>query len=428
MQLPEMLYDLGMEAGRRVLPWAPFLPPKLQRGVEGRRELVARVEAWAWENRREGPLVWFHAPSVGEGLQTRPVIEALRDLRPDIQLFYTFFSPSAEKLAKGMPVDFADYMPFDVVDDLMKVMDAVKPDVIAFGKLDVWPNVTRVARWRDVKLALVSGTLAPDSTRLRFPARDFLAPAYARLDLAGAISVADSVRLAQLGVPAERIEVTGDARFDQVWARAQAIDPKQPPVSLLGGYEGVTLVAGSTWGEGERYLVPAVARLHRRHPELRLVLVPHEPTRNHLMRLEAHLAMHELGYVRLSQIEGAEPREVVVVDRVGVLGELYVLADIAYVGGGFGRRGLHSVLEPAALGAPVLFGPRHANAREAGELIERGGAMAVADEAALEAKLGVWLADPEVRRAAGTAALGYVQANLGAGRRNAELILKLLQE
>ncbi|UCC49112.1 MAG: hypothetical protein JSV41_02725 [Gemmatimonadota bacterium] len=430
MRLPEMLYDLGMEASRRVLPWAPLLPPKLQRGVEGRRELLARVEAWARENRRETPLVWFHAPSVGEGLQTRPVIEVLRDLRPDIQLFYTFFSPSAEKLAKGMPVDFADYMPFDVVDDLMKVMDAVKPDVIAFGKLDVWPNVTRVARWRDVKLALVSGTLAPDSTRLRFPARDFLAPAYARLDLAGAISVADSVRLAQLGVPAERIEVTGDARFDQVWARAQAVDPKQPPVSLLGGYEGVTLVAGSTWGEGERYLVPAVARLHGSYPELRLVLVPHEPTRNHLMRLEAHLAMHELGYVRLSQMEGegAEPREVVVVDRVGVLGELYVLADIAYVGGGFGGRGLHSVLEPAALGAPALFGPRHANAREAGELIERGGAMAVADEAALEAKLGAWLADPEARRAAGTAALGYVQANLGAGRRNAELILKLLQE
>lgn len=429
MRLPEVLYDLGMEAGRRVLPRVRFLPSKLQRGVEGRRELLARVESWARESRGEGPLVWFHAPSVGEGLQTRPVIEALRDLRADIQLFYTFFSPSAEKLAEAMPVDYADYMPFDVVDDLMKVMDAVKPDVIAFGKLDVWPNVTRVAHWRDVRLALVSGTLAPDSTRLRWPARDFLAAAYARLDAVGAISVADSVRLAQLGVPADRIEVTGDARFDQVWARAQAVDPKQPPVSLLSGYEGVTLVAGSTWGEGERYLVPALAHLRGRHPELRVVLVPHEPTRNHLMRLEAHLAMHELGHVRLSQIEGegTEPREVIVVDRVGVLGELYAAADVAYVGGGFGRRGLHSVLEPAALGAPVLFGPRHANAREAGELIERGGAMAVADEAALKAKLGDWLADPEARKAAGAAALGYVQASLGAGRRNAELILRLLR-
>ncbi len=114
------------------------------------------------------------------------------------------------------------------------------------------------------------------------------------------------------------------------------------------------------------------------------------------------------------------------VDRLGVLGELYALADVAYVGGGFGRRGLHSVLEPAALGVPTLFGPHHANAREAGELIARRGAVAVADAAALESALALWLSDAAARTAAGRAAAEYVQANLGAGRRNAELVLRLL--
>ncbi len=139
--------------------------------------------------------------------------------------------------------------------------------------------------------------------------------------------------------------------------------------------------------------------------------------------------MDELAHARLSELEAGEGelREVVIVDKVGALGELYALADITYVGGGFGKRGLHSVLEPAALGAPVLFGPRHANAREAGELIERGGAYAVADAAEVEAVLVLWLEDAAERRSAGLAAMDYVQANLGAGRRNAELILGLLE-
>jgi 3-deoxy-D-manno-octulosonic-acid transferase len=429
MKLSEVLYDWGTEAGRVLLPRAPFLPEKAKRSVEGRRDLLDRIEKWAKEERREGPLVWIHAPSVGEGLQARPVIESLREREPQLQIFYTFFSSSAEKLAIQLPVDYADYLPFDVVADVMQAFEAVKPDALVFGKLGVWPNITRVAHWRDVKLALVSATLPPDSGRLRWPARNILGSAYERLDAVGAISREDAARLTQLGVPAERIQVTGDARFDQVWGRAQAIDRTRPPVSLLARHEGVTLVAGSTWPEDERHLVRALAHLRPGHPRLRAVIVPHEPTEDHLTRLEAHLKIDELGHVRLSQVESGEakPEEIVVVDKVGVLGELYALADIAYVGGGFGRRDLHSVLEPAALGAPVVFGPRHANAREAGELIEGGGALSVGDWAALEAKLGRWLDDAAARGKAGAAALGYVKANLGAGRRNAELILGLLQ-
>ncbi len=429
MKLGETLYDWATEAGRRALPRTPFLPDKARRSLEGRRELVERLEVWAKDERSDAPLAWFHAPSVGEGLQTRPVIEALRELRPDIQILYTYFSPSAEKFAEDLPVDYADYMPFDVVADLLRVMEVVRPSVIVFGKLDVWPNVTRVAAWCDVPLALVSATLAASSSRLRWPARGLLRSAYERLDAVGAISVEDAARLARLGVAADRIEITGDARFDQVWARAQALDPTRPPVSLLAGHEGLTLVAGSTWPEGEKHLVPALAKLRPRHPNLRAVLVPHEPTDDHLRRLESHLELDELAHVRLSELEsGAGAAEVVVVDEVGVLGELYALADVAYVGGGFGKRGLHSVLEPAALGAPVLFGPRHANAREAAELIERHGALSVKNGKELERALKRWVEDSVARRAAGEAASHYVQTNLGAGKRNAYLVTKLLPE
>ncbi len=430
MKPADILYDFGLSAGRTVLPRTPFLPRKLRRGIEARRGLLARVEGWAREHRTDAPLVWFHAPSVGEGLQTRPVIESLRELQPDLQILYTFFSPSAETLARQMPADYADYMPFDLVPDLMRFMEAVVPAVIVFGKADVWPNVTRVACWREAKLALVSGTVAATSSRLRWPARAFLSSAYARLDAAGAISADDATRLAQLGVDAQRIEITGDARFDQVHQRALNIDRSAPPLSLLAGHDGVTLVAGSTWPEDERHLLVPLAKLRARHPQLRTLLVPHEPTPNHLAKLEVSLDRAALQHVRFSSLEtgDAQQREVIVVDRVGLLGELYGLADIAYVGGGFGRAGLHSVLEPATFSAPTLFGPRHANAREAADLIERGGAISADDGAGLQEALGAWLDDEEARRTAGAAAFAYVQENLGAGRRSAELVSALLQK
>ena len=434
MPVSEAIYELGMRTGRALLPRTPFLPEKLRRGIDGRRGLLGRIDAWAHGERGDAPLVWFHAPSVGEGLQTVPVIEALRSLRPDLTLFYTFFSPSAQGLARQLPVDYADYMPFDAAADVSAVIDVVRPQAIVFGKTDVWPNCARLAAERGVRLALVSATLSPSSSRRGWWARSFLSGAYRRLDAVGAISEDDAVRLSELGVPAKRIQVTGDARFDQVKARADGIDRSAPPLAVLAVHDGATLVAGSTWPEGEGHLVQALARLGQGHARLRSIIAPHEPTPVRLADLEARLAAEGLSSVRLSELEptAGHPAVVVIVDRVGVLAEIYALADIAYVGGGFGPRGsgagggLHSVLEPAALGVPVLYGPRHANAREAAQLIERGGAREVAGAGDLEQALRDWLANREARQAAGAAAAAFIEENLGAGRRNAELVLGLL--
>ncbi|HEX5725842.1 MAG TPA: hypothetical protein VFX98_10285, partial [Longimicrobiaceae bacterium] len=141
---------------------------------------------------------------------------------------------------------------------------------------------------------------------------------------------------------------------------------------------------------------------------------------------EAALDGLGLAHARLSALDAGPVPEVVVVDRVGVLGDLYAVADLAYVGGGFGTKGLHSVLEPAAFGAPVLFGPRHANAREAAGLIDAGGAFEVTAESELAARLCTLLSDEGERAAAGEAARGYVQAGLGAAERGAEVVERLL--
>lgn len=429
MSIPERLYTLALRAARPLLPLAARGEGKLARGIRGRAGVLERMEAWARAHRDpERPLVWFHAPSVGEGLQARAVVEAFRARRPEAQVAYTYFSPSAEAFARTVRADFADYLPVDLPGDVNRALDAVRPSVIAFSKTDVWPVLTREAKARRIRLAVLSGTLPAASSRLRGPARALLAPAYRRLDAVAAISADDAGRFGALGVPAERRTVMGDARFDQVWTRAAAADRDSPLLRPFAGFGDVTLVAGSTWPADEERLLPALARLRTAGLPLRLILVPHEPTPAHLARSTALLADAGFSPIqRLSEIEaGAEPGLTVLVDRVGVLGDLYAVADVAYVGGGWGTAGLHSVLEPAAFGVPVLFGPRHANAREAAELIAAGGAVELAEDA-IPSAVAPLLTDPARRRAAGDAARRFVEAGLGAAERGADMIERLLR-
>ena len=430
MSSAERLYSLAMHAALPGLPLLARGDGKLARGIQGRRDVLDRMGRWAAAERDpKRPLVWFHAPSVGEGLQARVVIQAFRARRPDVQIVYTFFSPSAEAFARTVPADFADYLPLDLRAHLAHALNALRPELLAYSKTDVWPILTREAAARGVRTTLLSATLPAGSSRLRGAARWMLTPAYRRLDQVAAISPEDAERFAALGVPPERRTVMGDPRFDQVWVRAQGVDRASRLLERFAGVSAPVLVAGSTWPPDEAALLPVVHRSREAGLAVLLVLVPHEPTPEHLAASEAALDRLKLTHTRLGAIlDGAPMPEVVLVDRVGVLGELYAVADLAYVGGGWGTAGLHSVLEPAAFGAPVLFGPNHANAREAAELISAGGAFSADVESALERQLRRLLQAPETRGTAGCAARAYVEAGLGAAERGAEIIEQLLGE
>jgi 3-deoxy-D-manno-octulosonic-acid transferase len=429
--LPLRFYTAGLHALRPLLPLLARGESKLARGIRGRRGVLERMEAWACTERDPArPLVWFHAPSVGEGLQAGAVAERLRAEHPEVQIVYTFFSPSAERFARRIPADFADYLPFDLPGAVSRALDALRPGVIAFNKTEVWPNLAREAKRRGVRLALLSATLPPGSGRLSGIGRPLLAEAFGRLDRLGAIAPGDAERFGALGVPPERRVVMGDAHFDRVLQRAAAVDPAASPLLRpLRDPDRLTVVAGSTWAPDEEHLLPAVARLRVAGTPLRTILAPHEPTPDHLRETEHRLDAHGLRHRRLAEVErevGTEGWDVLLIDRVGVLGELYALADVAYVGGGFGTAGLHSVLEPAAFGVPILFGPRHRNAREAGDLVEAGGAFAVPDGDALARRLEALVGDDAARAAAGAAARAYVEAGLGAAGRGVAIIEELL--
>jgi len=415
-----------MQLARGAAALAPAGGGKLRATFRARRGIRTRYAQWARESRDAArTLVWMHASSVGEGLQARPVLAALRGAHPEIQLAYTFFSPSAEQFARSLAVDFADYLPFDSRGDARAALDALRPRVLAFSKLDLWPELVAAAHARGVRLALVSATLSARSSRRSPVAAALTRDAYAMLDAVGAIDEADAERLIGIGVRRDVITITGDTRYDQVWARARAIADRETLLAPLRS-DRPTLVAGSTWPADERELLPGWIAARARVPGARLIIAPHEPTPNHLAPIERWASAHGLGLARTSAGDLVRAADVLLVDGVGMLGDLYALASVAYVGGGFHDAGLHSVLEPAAFGVPVLFGPRHETSRDARLLAACGGGAPVATGFALGAQLTEWLTNSAARAATGASARTMVERGTGASAHSLALIEKLL--
>ena len=435
MARPSFIYRLTVSLAGRAAPFAARFDKKLARSLDARRGLVDRLRAWVQAHRDpKRPLVWVHAPSVGEGLQAKPVLEALRVAEPQWQLAYTFFSPSAERLARTLPVDITDYLPFDRPREVRAVLQGLQPTALVFSKLDVWPELTLAAARAGVRLGLMSATVSPQSSRLRWPARKWGLAAYRALDRIGAISAEDGRRLEHLGARAEVIEVTGDTRYDSVAERAERFDRSREPFARLAGGTGpgsFTIVAGSTWPPDEAVVLPAFADVLAQVPAARLLLAPHEPNPDHLAGIaERTKALGLPRPVRLSQLEHASPGPVVVVDRVGILADLYALADVAFVGGAYHRAGLHSVLEPAVFGIPITVGPHWQMSRDAALLIEQEGVIALAADGRhpLHSQWLVWFHDPAARRKAGAVGKTLVQGGRGAAERTTAMVQRLVRD
>jgi 3-deoxy-D-manno-octulosonic-acid transferase len=404
---------------------APAQDSKLFKALTARRGIVERYERWAAAGRDGSrPLLWVHAPSVGEGLQALPVIQRFRDAHPLTQIVYTHFSPSAERFAITVGADFFDYLPFDNFDETKAVLEAIRPTALVFSKLDVWPNLVENAVQRGVKLGLLSATVPESSHRRSGLALLALRDAYKSLDVVGAISPSDAERLLEMGVRGDRLTITGDTRYDQVWARATSPSATRDALIVRYRNDRPTLVAGSTWPSDEQRLLPAWIQIRNQIDSVRLIIAPHELSKDHLDAVVAWARDNSLTLSRTSD-PAAGDADVVLVDQYGILGDMYALADAAYVGGGFHGAGLHSMLEPAAFGAPVLIGPMHADNRDARLLVNGGGAVRCPGPVDISARLLAWFRNPAVHQRASASARRVVEAGIGAADRSVELVESL---
>ena len=419
----ERLYAGVVRALVPVLPAAAAFSDKLRRGLDGRRGLSARIAAAA--PGLQG-CIWLHATSVGEYEQARPIVRGLRaaGVRP---IAVTHFSPSGRDFARAHPcADHHDYLPLDHPAAMRDLVRAWRPRALVFVKYDCWPALVRAADEASVPVLLLSGALPARSARHRGPLSPLFRAVFDRFAHLGVGSEADRRRLVEgLGVTAP-VTVTGDTRAEQVLARFETAGDS-PLAAALRAWGTRRLILGSTWPRDEALWWPVLARLLETSPGLNVVWVPHEPEPARLAAIERGCDERGLGVQRLGDGETSPDAAArcLLVDRIGVLAEIYRAGDVAYVGGSF-TTGVHSTLEPAAASLPVLFGPRIDNAEEALAMVERGAGFVLRRPDEALSRLRELLDDETARQTAGAAARKTVEAQVGAAERSVRLLMRYL--
>lgn len=351
------LYSFAGILASAGLHLAARFSPKARLIIEGRKDTplrLGRLDATR-------PVVWFHASSLGEFEQGRPLMEAVRRAHPEYQILLSFFSPSGYTVRQDYAgADVVVYLPSDRSSSVRRFLDLARPSKAIFIKYDFWPTMLYELRERGIPTYLISAIFRPDQLFFRPWGKWYLR----LLTLFEHLYVQDedSRQLLQRhGITA--VSVAGDTRFDRVIEIASAAQ-EIPEAAAL---EGKVLVAGSTWPEDEAILLPYFNRLSREH---KLIIAPHEIHEEHLLAIEAQLTRPCMRYSQL-QAGATGDYDCLIIDCFGLLSSIYRYGRYAWVGGGFGKS-VHNTLEAAVYGIPVFFGPEVHKHREVRELIRRG--------------------------------------------------------
>jgi 3-deoxy-D-manno-octulosonic-acid transferase len=424
-----MPYLLNLLYLLALLTLSPWLVYKVLTTGKYRHGMRAKVFGWAVARLGGRPCVWFHGVSVGEVHLLRQVVAAFRQRHPDWDVVISTTTETgfdeARKHFSPLPVF---YWPLDFSWAVEEALSRVSPDLVVLAEGELWPNFLRAARARGVPVAVINGRLSPRSFR-RYRWLGSLASRWlSGVDLLAVQTEDYAASFRALGAKPARVQVTGSVKFDGVTADRR--NPRTQGLRRLLGVEANDLIwiAGSTQSPEEALVLELFHRVRPRHPNLRLIVVPRQKER--FDEVAAELRGGGQPFVRRSELTApvTDRNAVVLMDTIGELGALWGLADVAFVGGSLdGRRGGQNMLEPAAYGAAVVFGPHVWNFRDtAARLIEAGAAIQVADADQLDQVVRRLLGDPRERRLLGTAAQQFVLSQQGATARTIDCLDRLL--
>jgi 3-deoxy-D-manno-octulosonic-acid transferase len=387
-----------------------FLHPRLRTFFSVREGLFNELEKKTGGLPRSAFRVWVHAASVGEFEQARPIIAALREKHPEIVFFVSFLSDSGYNARKNFPDAAAVfYLPADTSANAKRLISLIQPDLLLLMRYDFWPNHLLEAKKNGTKLILAAAVLQQHAPYFKPFLKSFYRSIFHLFDYIYTASNKDSIAFREK-FGCRNVKTAGDPRFDQVVLRSRnhaRVDHLKPIFEKL-----TVLVAGSVWDKDEAVLLDSWQALEIKPS---LILVPHEVNPENMERLARDLQKRSLSFVKVSALDNSfDPRrQILVIDQTGYLTELYSLATLAYVGGGFGVN-VHNTLEPAVFSIPVLFGPRYHNSPEAEDLVEAGGATVINDQTDLAAALKTLTLDSAQRKATGTIAGTFVKERSGA--------------
>jgi 3-deoxy-D-manno-octulosonic-acid transferase len=410
-----------------MLAYLPVFLVRRLRGSGYERSLAQRFGRYGPGLPAE-PRCWIHAVSVGEAATAVPLVEAIAQRWPELAVVMTTVTPTGARVVADRLHGKVThrYFPLDLPGPVRRALAAVKPRFFIGMETELWPNFLRTLTRRGVPAMIANGRISDRSFRRYHRVRFLTSRMLRDISVFAMQSQEDARRIIALGALPERVVVTGNLKTDlaptesggeAVWQRLLAL-----------GEDDLVWIAGSTHRGEEAVVVDAYTALRRRFPKLVLLLAPRHPER--VAEVEQLVAERGLAAVRRSDLPKARDRgAVVILDTVGELAQIYRVATVVFVGGSLVPTGGHNMLEPALLRKPVLFGPHTSNFRESAELLlEAGGAVLVEDPSLLEAHAAELLADADLCRRMGEAALQAIVSRQGAVKQTMELVERYLVE
>ncbi len=403
-----------------MLVWiASFFQEKARLWRGGRENLWQNLEQ-GLSQRQNHTLVWFHAASLGEFEQGRPVMDAIRtqwpEHEPPLYLLVTFFSPSGYEVRKNYQgADFVSYLPLDTRTNAQHFLDLVRPDAVFFIKYEFWYHHLREVQRRKIPLFLFSAVFRPKQIFFQWYGRAFL-NLLTDYDHIFVQNESSAALLARHQI--KQTTVAGDTRFDRVSATAHT--SIHLPLAEKFKDQHPLLIVGSAWGEDLEVILPFFNQLE---VPLKMIIAPHEIKEATMRRIEQTCQSKTCRYSEaLAHEAKLTESKVLIIDNVGMLAKLYYYGDWAFVGGAF-KQGLHNILEPAAFGLPVFFGPDYRKFPEAEDLIKQGGACSIANEGELRSRF-MSVYTEKARRNTGTNAKAYIEAHQGGTKQIADFYLE----
>jgi len=356
-------------------------------------------------SRKEGELIWFHCASTGEFEQARPLIEKIKKENKEAQILISFFSPSGFELRKNYNfADFVIYLPNDSTKNARNLIQKYKPTTVFFIKYEFWHYYLSTLKKNNIKVYLVSGIFRKNQIFFKFYG-GFYRKILQNFEILFVQNKESEYLLNSIGI--KNVQICGDTRFDRV-TQISKTALNLPEIEIFK-QNNKLIIAGSTWEEDEKLFVKYI---NQNNSDIKYIIVPHEIKTGKINSLQGKLSATSIKYSEIKN-KDLNSTKIIIIDNVGMLSSLYKYADIAYIGGGFGK-GIHNTLEAAVYGIPIIFGKKYQKFEEAKQLIARNAAFSISNFQEFNTVLDEIITDENFRHRTGKNSIDYVQENIGA--------------
>ena len=397
----KVLYNFLVFTTSLLLPIITLFNKKIKLFVDGRKETFSKIKALKCEN-----VIWFHAASLGEFEQARPIIEELKKTYDEYKILVTFFSPSGYEVRKDYKLaDVICYLPLDSKSNAKKFLDIVNPKFAIFIKYEFWPNLLNELKLKEIPTILVSGILR--EKQLFF--KSYGGFMRKSLEAFHHFFVQDKNSKKLLSaINFENVSIAGDTRFDRV----SKILEQDNSLDFIDEFKNnqYTIVAGSTWQEDEELLVNYIN--NNASEDEKFIIAPHNIKQEAILELQKSIHIKTVLFSEKFD-KNLKEYQVFIIDTIGLLTKIYAVADLGYVGGGL-KTGLHNILEPATFGIPVVIGNKYEKFKEAVDLVKIGGCISIQNQEEFTANFISLKKDENFRKLTGVINKRYIKDHLGA--------------